>query len=137
VCGTVVMPGSVKRNHESLVIARQLVEQLQAAGMQVVQQNDAATGFEAYAVTSMSAIDAKRATVAIEDSHPLGRLMDIDVIDPQGVPMSRNSVGAEPRRCLLCDHEARWCMRNHTHTTSELLEHITRVVGDFEQANSL
>ena len=41
---------------------------------------DLETGFEAYFVVDMAPLEAKQLCCRIEDSHPLGRLMDIDVI---------------------------------------------------------
>ena len=84
-----------------------------------------------YLITDLPALEAKRVTCDIEDSHPLGRLFDIDVMDADGVPISRQTVGGEPRRCLLCDHESRWCMRNHSHSQEELMAHIKMVVEDY------
>ncbi len=53
--------------------------------------------------------------------------MDIDVITRDG-PMGRDSIGMEPRKCLLCDKPARWCMRARTHTVEELLNRIGQMV---------
>jgi len=132
VCATVVMPGSVKRNADSVVVTHELERFIAGFDGREVGVNDAPTGYEAYVVTTLSPLDAKRVTCQLEDKHPLGRLMDIDVLDHEGVPVSRQAVGVEPRRCLLCDHEARWCMRNHTHTTQELLAHIHDMVERFK-----
>ena len=57
--------------------------------------------------------------------------MDIDVLAAGGHLLDRSSVGLEPRRCLLCDQPARYCMRAHTHTTAELLCKIEQMVADF------
>ena len=159
VCLTVVMPGSVKRNHQSLVVAHAAVEQmignyelgvtndelrirsdelgvanyelgvrsdelgvtndeLRVRGDELgvrfggrLIERDLETGYEAYLITPLPLLDAKRIAVQIEDTHPLGRLFDIDIIDKDGVPVSRDRVGSRPRRCLVCDREARYCMR--------------------------
>jgi holo-ACP synthase CitX len=135
VCLTVVMPGSVKRNLYSMVTAQAamtaLLDRLGESIIQSVRTRDLMTGYEAYLITGLPAMEAKRVTTAIEDSHPLGRLFDIDVMDNDGTPISRQTVGGEPRRCLLCDHEARWCMRNHSHTQEELLAHIQKMINDY------
>jgi len=47
------------------------------------------------------------------------------------MPVGRQQVGGEPRRCLLCEHESSWCMRNHSHTQEELMAHIKKVVEDY------
>ena len=134
VCLTVVMPGSVKRNLYSVVTAQAaLTAMLDRLGEHVIaaRARDLATGYEAYLITDLPAIEAKRVTCDIEDSHPLGRLFDIDVMGADGAPITRQEVGGEPRRCLLCDHEARWCMRNRSHSQEELMAHIKKVVEDY------
>ena len=134
VCLTVVMPGSVKRNLCSVVTAQAaltaLLERL-GNSVRAASARDLETGYEAYLITGLPALETKRVTCAIEDSHPLGRLFDIDVVGSDGVPVSRQAVGGEPRRCLLCDHEARWCMRNRTHTQEELMSRIQQMVDDY------
>ncbi len=134
VCLTVVMPGSVKRNLYSLVVAQAaLTALLDCLGEHVnaTRARDLTTGYEAYLISDLPAIEVKRVTCDIEDSHPLGRLFDIDVMGADGTPISRQTVGGEPRRCLLCEHEARWCMRNHSHSQEELMAHIEKLISDY------
>ena len=134
VCLTVVMPGSVKRNLYSVVTAQAaLTALLDGLGEHVcaTSARDLETGYEAYLISDLPALEAKRVTCDIEDSHPLGRLFDIDVMGADGTPISRQAVGGEPRRCLLCDHESRWCMRNHSHTEEELKSRIQQMVDDY------
>ena len=92
---------------------------------------DLPTGYEAYLVTPLSNEEAKKETCRIEDTHPLGRLFDLDVIDADGVPMSRESMGLSPRKCLVCDNEARYCMRNRTHTMAELTAKIDEMIESY------
>ena len=134
VCLTVVMPGSVKRNLYSVVTAQAaLTALLDRLGEHVLatRARDLATGYEAYLITGLPALEAKRVTCDIEDSHPLGRLFDIDVIDADGSPIPRQTVGGEPRRCLLCENEARWCMRNRSHSQEELMARIQQMIEDY------
>ena len=131
VCLTVIMPGNVKRNFFSLIVAGAALQTLIASfegTIKHISTRDLTTGFEAYVVTSKSQLEAKRITCQVEDSHPLGRLFDIDVLDSNGVPMQRTMVGHAPRRCLICDNESRYCMRNHTHTQEELQAKISEMV---------
>ncbi len=69
--------------------------------------------------------------VQIEDSHPLGRLFDIDVIDQQGAPVPRTAVGGEPRRCLVCNREARYCMRMRWHSQDDIWEAINQRIDAY------
>ena len=152
VCLTVVMPGSVKRNQQSLTVARAAVEamrkaynisddllpetelltnELKTEAGECLVERDLNTGYEAYLITPLPLLEAKRVAVDIEDTHPLGRLFDIDVIDAQGIPVSRDRVGGQPRRCLVCDHEARYCMRMRWHTQEEIWARIKQMTDDY------
>lgn len=152
VCLTVVMPGSVKRNQQSLTVARAAVKAMRKAYnisddqlpetelltnelkteiRECLVERDLNTGYEAYLITSLPLLEAKRVAVDIEDTHPLGRLFDIDVIDAQGIPVSRDRVGGQPRRCLVCDHEARYCMRMRWHTQEEIWARIKQMTDDY------
>ena len=169
VCLTVVMPGSVKRNLQSLTVAHAAVEAMRKAfGVKSEErrvkntdelmrsdelipetelltnelrtndegcliERDLNTGYEAYLITQLPLLEAKRVAVEIEDTHPLGRLFDIDVIDKQGIPVSRDRVGGQPRRCLVCDHEARYCMRMRWHTQEEIWARIRQMTDDYVQ----
>lgn len=174
VCLTVVMPGSVKRNQQSLIVAHAAVEQMIGSyelgvrsdelGVRSYElgvrndelgvrsdelgirsdelgvrfggcliERDLETGYEAYLITDLPLLEAKRIAVQIEDTHPLGRLFDIDIIDKDGVPVSRDRVGSHPRRCLVCDREARYCMRMRWHTQEEIWERINAMVDESKQ----
>lgn len=136
VCLTVIMPGKVKRNLQSVVVAQAALCALIArftSDMEKLEVRDLPTGFEAYLLTSLSVEDSKRAVCDIEDTHPLGRLFDLDVLSEDGTPVSRQSVGREARKCLLCGNEARYCMRNKTHSSEELMCRIEEMVRGYVQ----
>lgn len=144
VCLTVVMPGSVKRNHQSLCAAHAAVEAMREAfhlndmsdaeREAVLTERDLNTGYEAYLITPLPLLEAKRIAVTIEDTHPLGRLFDIDVINTDGIPVARNDIGEKPRRCLVCEHEARYCMRMRWHTQEEIWAKINERVDLYTKA---
>lgn len=134
VCLTVIMPGPVKRNAQSLTVAHAAVDALQqyyAGNIVNITTHDLETGYEAYMLTSLGLVEAKRKACQIEDTHPLGRLFDVDVIDKDVHPLSRSLIGESPRKCLLCDHEARYCMRNHSHTQDELHRKIAEMIDAY------
>ena len=135
VCLTVVMPGSEKRNQQSLTVAHAAVEALHQEFQPLpghLIERDLPTGYEAFLITTLDTNETKRRTCTIEDNHPLGRLFDIDVLSHDGTPISRQEVGQEARRCLLCDNEARFCMRNRTHTQEELWDKINQMINDYQ-----
>ena len=144
-CLTVQLPGPEKRNSLSLAIAQAGVEAVRKAfSLEYEELRDLETGYEGYFVVPMPPKDAKRRACQIEDSHPLGRLMDIDVLQPVSEIIfpetstrpvhivGRADIGLEPRRCLLCGNEVRYCMRAKTHTTAELLERIEQILKEYE-----
>lgn len=133
---TVIMPGKVKRNTQTIVVSQAALCALIAKfGSDILrlEVRDLITGFEAYLLTSLPLEDAKRAVCYIEDTHPLGRLFDMDVIDSDGMPMSRQSLGLEARKCLICENEARFCMRNRTHSPEELAAKMEEMVKAYVQ----
>jgi holo-ACP synthase len=56
----------------------------------------------------------------IEDHHLLGRLWDVDVIDPSGTSVSRQRLDLPARLCLLCDQAAHACARSGAHALHDL-----------------
>ena len=135
-CLTIIIPGPVKRNAETLIAAKAAKSAItEALGdtLQLCEEYDLQTGFEAYFLTTMSQLEAKKTACKIEDVHKLGRLFDIDVLTDEVQPISREQIGLSPRRCMLCGQEARFCMRNHTHTTEELLDYITKLIANYAE----
>ena len=133
VCLTVVLPGSVKRDARSLKVAEAAVEAVREVLAPTYKElRDLETGYEGYFLVDAPLLDVKKACCEIENEHPYGRLMDLDVLERVGdtvVPVSRERVGEQPRRCLLCDRPARECMRAHTHTPAEISAAIDRMLG--------
>ena len=159
ICLTVQPPGPVKRNGLSLVVAEAGVKAIRESfRVEFEELRDLETGYEGFFMTALSPSEAKRIACHIEDTHPLGRLMDLDVIICAGqqlepgrvhsrfaaaeyglsstaapapsipTPLGREELGLEPRKCLLCDRPARECMRTRIHTTEELLEKYKEIV---------
>ena len=130
-CLTVQLPGPVKRDSRTLMIASAAVKAVRES-FEVIQEEllDLETGYEACFLVQTSSREAKFKAVALEENHPLGRLFDLDVLVLRGsvpYPLSREELGLEPRRCLICDKPARECMRSKAHTTAALLEKIDRI----------
>lgn len=145
-CLTVMLPGSVKRSEVSLKIATAAVEAVRSGFSPLFEElRDLETGYEGYFMVDLSPVEAKLAAVALEDSHPLGRLFDLDVVVLKNspflrmnfgpffedgtvlIPLGRQELGLPQRLCLLCGKPVRECMRTRAHTTEELLNKINEI----------
>lgn len=73
-------------------------------------------------VMDMTAQELKALAVAIEEEHPLGRYVDLDVCAVSGEAVSRTDLGYGPRLCYLCGNPAHHCVRGAAHPYEELLQ---------------
>lgn len=69
----------------------------------------------------------KEAMTAIEETHPLGRLFDIDVIAPDRTKLSRSTF----RRCFICNAQAQECASSRKHSVPEMQEFIDSKIQDY------
>ncbi|MDR3253947.1 MAG: citrate lyase holo-[acyl-carrier protein] synthase [Synergistaceae bacterium] len=72
--------------------------------------------------------NVKKISAEIERRETWGRALDIDVVTGRG-PLSRSSVGLEPRRCLLCSEDAKICARMGRHRMDDLREMAGRLIS--------
>lgn len=91
------------------------------------------TGPEGYIAVDINPIRLKKLTVDIEENHFLGRIFDIDIFDSNHHQISRKDLGSNPRRCLLCNNDARICMRMKSHTYGELIQEVNRTWRDYDK----
>ena len=88
------------------------------------------TGPEAVFAFSGDAREIKRRLCLLEDGLAMGRLLDIDVIKPDGEKISRTEIGLPARKCLLCGEDAPVCARSRTHTVSELFARTHQIIEE-------
>ena len=86
------------------------------------------TGPEGALCVMADARELKRRLCQLEDGEPLGRLLDVDVIGPDGAKLERTSLGLPARRCLLCDKPAPVCARSRTHSAQELFDRAQELI---------
>lgn len=82
------------------------------------------TGSEGLIALNVDAQAVKQATLQLEESQPLGRLWDIDVLDASGTILSRRDFDLPPRSCLICPQPANLCAREQKHSTAQLLKQM-------------
>ncbi len=75
----------------------------------------------------LSSVFIKALGETFEESHPLGRIIDIDITDHQLQPVSSGKL----KQCLLCEKPAVVCMREATHTYQELREYLENRIRSY------
>ena len=92
-------------------------------------QTIAPSGCEALWAVRAEAGFLKRQMCLIEEADALGRLFDIDVIDENGVHLSRNA----ERACLICGGPVRICARSRAHSGEALFAKAHAIIEDYFQ----
>ena len=136
---TVINPGPVK---DSLIARQVITHALEALDRLIADRGWPAlfrevhmnpTGPEALLVVGARSRELKEAAIRMEDEHPLGRLWDIDVIDPAEAAVTRRGLGLPSRRCLLCGEDAHACARSRAHPLRELQETIQGILNAYRE----
>lgn len=86
------------------------------------------TGDEYYCAVDEDAVKLKRWMISLEETLPLGRLLNIDVYDIGDKRISRKILGYPERKCLLCEQNAADCMKFRHHTEQELRKKILEMM---------
>ncbi|ARD40043.1 citrate lyase holo-[acyl-carrier protein] synthase [Edwardsiella ictaluri] len=139
---TVVSPGPVKdspltrRIFNAGIAALNQLAQRQEWSIREQRSLDFATGPEGLMAIDASAERVKWATIALEQSHPLGRLWDMDVVASDGQILSRGDHQLPARRCLICQRPAVLCARERRHDVAQLLAHMEALLHDAESDNA-
>ena len=140
---TINIPSLIKLSHEAVVaheIAHQaILEMLQEEGIELLacESKRSPSGAESFFTCKADAKILKTFTCKVEMTHPLGRLMDIDVLDLTGNILSRSALGLPKRRCFACEEEAQLCARSQRHTYAELNLYIKLLVEEHAFAHSI
>ncbi len=134
------IPGPVKRNEAvqaAFEAGRTALAQLIAdRGGQIRQETVLLLPGGCAAVCLVLGADPlalKRAAVVLEETHPLGRLFDLDVLGPDGLALSRTTVGAQSRKCLLCGGDAKACGRSRSHPVQALQERAFGMIAAWQE----
>ena len=134
---TLVTPGEIKdslRYRNTMGVALQMCDQLlwenrwQVLDRQVLWLP---TGPEALWCVAHPAAEIKAHCATLEQTHPLGRLWDLDVISPQHGHVGRQSLGAHLRRCLICDAPAHACSRSRKHPVGQVVARVEKMIDDW------
>lgn len=121
-------PGRSKQNLYSNLVAsvlyREIFAMLALRDCEIVYD---AAGLAFFLPVPMEAHELKRKMITIEETHPLGRLADLDVMDRQG-EISRTGLQYPERNCFLCDKRAVECVRSRAHPAEDVRDHFLFVL---------
>lgn len=140
-CGSLIsmtlnIPGPVKQFSLAEAAAEICLAELQQLfGSDILEQQliHPNTGSEALIRLKLPTELVKKRTIELEESHPLGRLFDLDVLGEDGRAVSRTQLGRPPRPCLLCGRDAKVCARSRSHSMEDLQAYVVRLLNDFFQ----
>lgn len=82
---------------------------------------------------AIDACTAEGKMVMIEETHPFGRLFDLDVLWMEGNDLksiSRTELGLNTRRCFICNRDAKDCGRSRRHTIEEMQHTISNIIQE-------
>lgn len=123
---TLNIPGPIKDREEYRKVMdwgmEQLLKELENVAFSEVKYLK--TGAEGYiSVQNIDALELKKIAIKHENLEPKSRLLDIDVMTQDG-GISRSALGVAPRKCLLCEENAKACARSQKHSMEELLKRV-------------
>lgn len=130
------IPGPVKTNEQIRAAFEsgktELLTQLEQSSAEIKNflEIHEKTGDELLLSIDCPAEKIKDITTEIEETHPIGRLFDMDVIDTDGQKLSRPSY----RKCIICGCQAQECARTRKHTVEEMQAKIEEMLkkGDLK-----
>lgn len=83
-----------------------------------------ADGYEAYLVVLPEEVYVKKACIEAENELVFGRILDMDVMNKNGVQIGRAELCIPPRKCFVCDLPAALCISQKRHTAAEVVNSI-------------
>ena len=125
------IPGPIKTNNKIkkafLSGKEALFDALQKENITILSQIefDDKTGNEIILAVDYPVDKIKKLTTEIEETHPFGRLFDMDVIGTDGEKLSRGVY----RKCLICGCQAQECARSRKHTVAAMQAKIEEMLS--------
>ncbi len=75
--------------------------------------------------------NVKLQCISIEENHPLGRLIDIDVYGEDLETINREQLGFNKRSCYICNDYAHNCVRSKKHSMEDIKRYIEEIVDNY------
>lgn len=138
ICLTINMPGLDKRNefskklfYDAKKTIQQLLEQKDIAVIDDLKfTNEAGDVFLLAAAVNPEKL--KKIVLKIEEEHISGRLFDIDIYNKNDISVSRSDINYPPRKCFICNQNAKVCIRTAKHCSQEIKKHLEKEKNKFD-----
>lgn len=131
---TLNIPGPVKQSpalQRAFEAGKEQLSLLFAGHILKTHTTRAVTGSELLLALDLAPETVKSRLVQLENSHPIGRLFDMDVLDREGAPLSRTALSAPRWRCLVCGQDAKLCARSAAHSPEALQSRIASLLDGY------
>ena len=127
-------PGIDKNNKVTKYIIKIIYDAiLSSISPKNIKKIDSFEGIVYLLNVDISPTKLKRVAMDIETTHPLGRLVDLDVLDLNNHTLSRTDLEYPPRRCFICSDLAHNCVRSRKHSLEETLKYIENKVSNYKK----
>ncbi|NHK30227.1 MAG: hypothetical protein FK730_02670 [Asgard group archaeon] len=93
----------------------------------LISQNETELEPTAILITKYPAKKLKELTISFEEDYPIGRLLDLDVMNQKGVFLDREI----KRKCLLCDDLSINCMKTQKHKPNQVRKIFDSKINQF------
>ena len=129
---TLNIPGGIKLNpliYKAYRLAkRNILRRLEYLKFSIlhIEEKYAHTGCELLIALDSEAEKVKKALCALEEASEFGRLLDIDVINTEGIKISRSKLNLPERKCLICSFPVSECAPLRKHSGQELFQKLRR-----------
>lgn len=135
VSATMNIPGPIKVNDTLTHVFHAVIETVDNAVKDYLPQanlyRESKTGLEYYLLIEMSPVALKKLLVEIEETHPFGRIFDLDVLwleDDLLHSISRADLQLPPRKCYICQENAKECGRSRRHSIPTMQAKISEII---------
>jgi holo-ACP synthase / triphosphoribosyl-dephospho-CoA synthase len=120
------IPGPNKNINAAHLLVRLFLNELrdEFESQEIIHMKSADGPYVLFSVKGDDGLEIKKELVRIEDKHPLGRYIDLDLYISEQVSLSRFDLKKTNRKCFICGKDAHICSRNMTHSIPKLIQHI-------------
>lgn len=126
-------PGIEKSNYVTDDIVNIIYNEILTYYKQYIIYNDRyknKEGLVCHFIFDADFVSVKKLMIDIEEKHILGRCVDIDVYtmkDDKVIGISRSHLYKKPRKCFICDEDAKICSRSQAHSIEEIKKYFEKV----------